>query len=130
MSSDNVLLATGALVVAHCGILMGTVCLPFAASFLLDGIVQLLRGDGPKLFLGSLGLVVLLAGAGYALWQFGAGYPGVEMERPALMVAVALYLVAVSTVLALIGFVLRTVRLLQNARREADRLQCLQMSPL
>jgi hypothetical protein len=50
-------------------ILMGTVCLPFAASFLLDGIVQLLRGDGPKLFLGSLGLVVLLAGAGYALWQ-------------------------------------------------------------
>ncbi|WP_206750258.1 hypothetical protein [Cryobacterium sandaracinum] len=52
------------------------------------------------------------------------------MERPALMVTVSLYLVAVSTVLALIGFVLRTVRLLRDARREADRLQYMQLSPL
>lgn len=129
MSSDNVLLETGALVVANFGILIGTVCLPFAASFLLDGIVRILRGDGPKLFLRVLALVVVLAVGGYSLWQFGISYPRVDLEGPALSGSVALYLVAVATVLALVGFVLRTVKLLRRARREADRLQYMQLSP-
>ena len=128
MGSDNVLLATGALIVAHCGVLIGTVCVPFAASFLLDGIVQILRGDGPRVFKGALALVVLLAVGGYLLWLVGNSYPGVASEGPAFLGMVALVLLAASTVLALAGFVLRTVKLLRNARRDADRLQYMHMS--
>ena len=122
------LLGTGALIVAHCGILIGTVVVPFAASFLLDGIVRILRGDGPKLFLGVLALVVVLAVGGYGLWQFGISDPGAAPEGPVLSGPVVLYLLAGSTVLALVGFVLRTVKLLRNARREEERLQYIQMS--
>jgi hypothetical protein len=128
VSSDNVLLETGALVVANFGLLIGTVCLPFAASFLLDGIVRILRGDGPKLFLRALALVVVLAVGGYGLWRFGLSDPGAAPEGPALMGPAALYLLAGSTALALVGFVLRTVKLLRNARREEERLQYIQMS--
>ncbi|TFC59574.1 hypothetical protein E3O62_09265 [Cryobacterium sp. TMT2-15-1] len=129
MSSDNVLLETGALLVAHTGILIGTVCLPFAVSFLLDGIVQILRGDGPQVFRSALALVVFFAGGGYLLWQSGISYAGADQEGPALMGTVALALLAFSTVMALVGFVVRTVKLLRNARRAEERLQHLQMSP-
>ena len=129
MSSDNVLLGTGALLVAHTGILIGTVCVPFAASFLLDGIVRILRGDGPKLFRRTLALVVVLAGGGYLLWWFGSSYSGVDAGRQPLMVTIALSLLALSTVLALVGFAVRTVKLLRNARQAEERLQHTQMSP-
>jgi len=129
MSSDNVLLGTGALLVANTGILIGTVCLPFAASFLLDGIVQILRGDGPKVFQVALARVVVLAVGGYLLWRLGNSYAGVDAGRQPLMVTIALSLLLLSTVLALVGFVVRTVKLLRNARQAADRLLNIQLSP-
>ena len=117
MSSEDLLFAIGVQVIAYGGILIGTVALPVAASFLLDGIVQLLRGNGPKLFVLALVMAAVLAGVGYLLWQFGIGHPSVTPATQAVMATVAQYLLTISTVLALLGFVFRTAQLLGKIRQ-------------
>ena len=116
MSSDDLVFGIGAQVVAYVGIVMGSVAMPFAASFLLDGIVQLLRGNGPKLFVLAFAFTAVLSGGGYALRQFGAGNPTAAPAMEALMFTVAKYLITFSTVLALVGFGSRTVKLLWSGR--------------
>ncbi|TFD70519.1 hypothetical protein [Cryobacterium fucosi] len=113
MTSEELLVDIGALVVAYFGILIGTVGLPFVASFILDGIVQLLRGRGPKLFVLALFFSAVLAGGGYLLWKFGTGNPTVTAPTLTSMATVATYLLTISIVLALIGFVARSVKLLR-----------------
>ena len=116
MSSEDLLLDIGALVVAYIGILIGTVAMPFSASFILDGIVELLRGNGPKLFVLALAFTAVLAGGGFFLWQFGCGNPTVTAVTLASMAVVTQYLLTFSTVLALVGFGARMVKLPSRSR--------------
>ncbi|TFD19925.1 hypothetical protein [Cryobacterium sp. TMT2-23] len=107
------------MLVAYCGILVGTVFLPFVASFLLDGLVQIARGNGPKMFLAAFAMTAVFAGGGYALWRIGTGNPLVTSVTLAGMLTVAQYLLTISTVLASLGFVSRTAKLLWKTRRAA-----------
>ena len=116
MSSEDLLFGIGALVVAYSGILIGTVGLPFMASFILDGIVELLRGNGPKLFVLAFAFSAMLAGCGYALWHFGTGNPTVTSGTLASMAVATQYLLTFSIVFALIGFGVRMVKLPSRAR--------------
>lgn len=116
MNSADLLFDIGALVVAYSGILIGTVAMPFSASFILDGIVELLRGNGPKLFVLALAFTALLTGCGYVLWQFGTGNPTVTSVTLASMAVAIQYLLTFSILLALLGFGLRMVTLLSRSR--------------
>ncbi|TFC84040.1 hypothetical protein E3T28_03680 [Cryobacterium sinapicolor] len=109
----------GALLFAYVGIMVMTVFLPFVASFLLDGVVQVLRGNGLKFFLAALGLTVLFALAGYLLWQYGINNPPLPSSTLVSMGTMAQMLLAFSTALALVAFVSRTAKLLWKTRRAA-----------
>lgn len=109
----------GGLLLAYVGIFAITVCLPFVASFLLDGIVQVFRNKGLKLFLAAVGMTVLVALVGYLLWEYGSNNPPVAISTLMSMGTVARMLLTFSTALALVAFVSRTARLLWKARRAA-----------
>ena len=114
--TEDLLFDIGALVVAYFGILIGTVAMPCSASFILDGIVEFLRGYGPKLFVLALAFTALLAGFGYFLWQFGIGNPTVTSVTLASMAVATQYLLTFSILLALLGFGFRMVKLLSRSR--------------
>jgi len=116
VSSEGLLFNIGALVVAYSGIVLGSVGMPFVASFILDGVVQLLRGKGPKLFVLAFVFAAVLAGGGYALWQVGTGNPTVTAGTLESMAVVTQYLLTFSIVFALVGFAVRMVKLLSRAR--------------
>jgi hypothetical protein len=108
-----------ALLAAHSGMVVLTVGLPFVASFLLDGVVQMLRNNGLKLFLSAAGMTVLVALVGFLLWLFGTNNPPLAPSTMQGMGAAAQWLLTFSTALALLAFVSRTARLLWKTRRAA-----------
>ncbi|MBG6212117.1 hypothetical protein RCH23_000031 [Cryobacterium sp. CAN_C3] len=109
----------GALLAAYGGIMVLTVCLPFVASFILDGVVQVLRSNGLKVFLAAVGMTVLLALGGYLLWQYGINNPPLPPSTLESMGTLAKMLLTFSSALALAAFVSRTLRLLWKTRRAA-----------
>lgn len=108
-----------ALFAAYGGMLLMTVGLPFVASFLLDGVIQILRNNGLKLFLGAAGMTVLVALVGFLLWLYGTNNPPLAPSTMEGMGAAAQLLLTFSTALALLAFVSRTARLLWKTRRAA-----------
>jgi hypothetical protein len=108
-----------ALFAAYGGMLVMTVCLPFVASFLLDGMVQVLRNNGLKLFLGAVGLTVGVAVIGFLMWLYGTNNPPLASSTMDGMAMTARLLLTFSTALALIAFMSRTVKLLWKTRRAA-----------
>jgi hypothetical protein len=115
MSPDSL----GALLAAYGGIIVMTVFLPFIASFILDGVVQVLRSNGLKVLLAALGLTVAFALAGYLLWRYGINNPPLASSTLESMGTMAQMLLTFSTALALAAFVSRTAKLLWKARRAA-----------
>ena len=104
---------------AYGGIIVLTVFLPFIASFILDGFVQVLRSSGLKFFLAALALTGIFALAGYLLWQYGINNPPLPSSTLESMGTMAQMLLTFSTVLALAAFVSRTAKLLWKTRRAA-----------
>jgi hypothetical protein len=109
----------GALLVAYSGILVLVVPLPFVASYLLDGVVQVLRNNGLKLFLGAAGLTALVALVGCLFWMYGSSNAFLAPSSLESLGTMAQMLLLISTSLALIAFVSRTSRLLWKSRRAA-----------
>lgn len=108
-----------ALFAAYGGMLVMTVCLPFVASYLLDGVIQVLRNNGLKLFLGAAGMTTLVALVGFLMWLYGTNNPPLAASALESMGTAAQMLLTFSTVLALIAFVSRTAKLLWKVRRVA-----------
>ncbi|WP_220094257.1 hypothetical protein [Cryobacterium soli] len=73
-----------------------------------------------RLFLGALGLSVLVALVGYLLWQYGSTNAALAPSTLESMGTIAQMLLTFSTGLALIAFVSRTARLLWKSRRAAS----------
>jgi hypothetical protein len=53
------------------GYVLAGILLPFSASFILDGIVNQVRGHGPKLLIAASGATVVIAAAFAVVWQIG-----------------------------------------------------------
>lgn len=53
------------------GYLLAGILLPFSASFVLDGIVNQVRGHGPKSLIVAGGATVVIAVAFVIVWQIG-----------------------------------------------------------
>ena len=90
--------------------------LPFVASWLLDGIVQVFRHNGLKLFWMALGFNVLVAGVGYVAQQYGMSASNVPTASIASMTSLAQTFLMFTIPLALIGFGARTIKLLVKSR--------------
>jgi hypothetical protein len=89
--------------------------LPFVASLLLDGVVQVLRSNGLKVFGVALALTLLVAGLGYCILQVGLGIPGIPADSTSGMNSLAQGILMVSIPLAFVAFVARTVKNLLNS---------------
>ncbi|TFD50268.1 hypothetical protein E3T55_10215 [Cryobacterium frigoriphilum] len=98
------------------GVMLLAGILPFVASWMLDGVVQLLRRNGPKLFLMGLGFTVLAGGGGYFALQYGLGIQGVPVDSTSAMKTLAQTILMFTIPLALIAFVIRTVKRLVKSR--------------
>ena len=72
-----------------------------------------------KLFLGAVGMTVLVALVGFLMWLYGTNNPPLASSTLKSMGTVAQMLLTFSSALALIAFVSRTARLLWKTRRAA-----------
>ncbi|WP_207456343.1 hypothetical protein [Desertivibrio insolitus] len=83
--------------------------LPFAASFVLDGVVALLlRRQGPALLLTAAALTAVLVAAAALLWLIGAHSAGGTGGTVALLVGWGHFALLVTVPLAIAGALLRT----------------------
>ncbi|WP_166788144.1 hypothetical protein [Cryobacterium glaciale] len=90
--------------------------LPFVASWLLDGVVQVIRHNGLKLFWMALGFTVVVAGAGYFVRQYGLGASDVSAESISVMNSLAKTFLMFTIPISLIAFIMRTIKLLRKSR--------------
>jgi len=88
--------------------------LPFVASWLLDGVVQVLRNNGLKLFWMALGFTILVAGAGYFARQYGLGAADISAASISAMSSLAQTCLLFTIPLALILFAGRTIKLMRK----------------
>ncbi|TFB81242.1 hypothetical protein E3O21_05205 [Cryobacterium flavum] len=90
--------------------------LPFAASWMLDGIVQVLRHNGLKLFWMALGFTIVVAGAGYLARQYGLGASDVSAASISAMSSLAQTFLIFTIPISLIAFIGRTIKLMRKTR--------------
>ena len=89
---------------------------PFVASWLLDGIIQIFRHNGLKLFWMAAGVTVLVAVAGFGAQQYGLSASDVPVSTIESRTSLAQTVLMFTIPLALIGFGSRTTKLLLKSR--------------
>ena len=119
MTSNDVLSGTSLLFVAYGGMFLLAGLLPFVATFLLDGVVQVLRNNGLRYFFLALGMTVLVAVVGYFIYQYGVSSPAMTSANLASITMVGGFFLTFSIPLALIAFLVRTGKLMLQNRRAA-----------
>ena len=119
MTSNDLLSGVSLLIVAYGGMFVLAVLLPFVATFLLDGVVQVLRHNGMRYFFLALGLTAAVAGVGYFIYQTGINGPAMTSANLASITMVGGFFLTFSIPLALIAFLIRTGKLLLRNRRAA-----------
>ena len=116
MSSNVVTDAITSQFAAIGGVMLLAGILPFAASWMLDGIVQVFRRNGLKLFLMGFGFTVLVGGVGYFALVYGLGVQGLPFDSMSSMKTLAQTILTFTIPLAVIAFVIRTIKLLVKSR--------------
>ena len=119
MTSNEVLSGISLLFVAYGGMFVLAGLLPFVATFLLDGVVQVLRSNGLRYFFLALGMTVVVAVVGYIIYQYGINSPAMTSANLASVTRVGGIFLTFSIPLALIAFLIRTGKLLFKSRRTA-----------
>ena len=119
MTSSNLLSGISSLVVAYGGMFVLAGLLPIVAAFVLDGVVQVLRNNGLRFFLLAVGLTVVVAGVGYVVYQYGSNSNMMTAANQASVSNVGRLFLTFSIPLALLAFLMRTVKLLSRNRRSA-----------
>lgn len=107
------------LVVAYGGIFVLAGLLPFVATFLLDGVVQVLRHNGLRYFFLALGMTVVVAVVGVLIYQYGISSPEMTSANLASVTMLGGMFLTFSIPLALFAFLIRTGKLLLGKRRPA-----------
>lgn len=107
------------MVVAYGGMLVLAGLLPIVAGFILDGVVQVLRSNGLRFFFLAVGLTVVVAGAGYIIFQFGSAGPMMTAAHEASLYEFGRLFLTFSIPLGLLAFLIRTAKLLFKSRRSA-----------
>jgi hypothetical protein len=102
---------------AYGGMVMLAGVLPIVAAFLLDGVVQVLRRNGPRYVLLALGMTAAVAVVGYIMYQYGISSPAVTPANRASVTHVGSMFLTFSIPLALLAFLIRTGKLLLSKRR-------------
>jgi len=99
------------------GVVLLCVALPLFASFLLDGIANLVRHKGPRLLIwaaaASLGVVALGVGA----WQWGSNNDMAGIDTSESDSAVALFFLMIVVPIALGAAVIRVFR---SSKKRSD----------
>jgi hypothetical protein len=93
--------------------------LPFVAGFLPDGIVQIMRGRGPKFFLASAAMPAGVAVIGWVGFQWGMGQAALAPSASSSASVLTKYFLPFSIPMSLLTFVIRTVQLLMKDRKRA-----------
>jgi len=91
--------------------------LPFVLAFLLDGAVQILRGNGFKALIAGLVLSVVIAAVGYFVLVYASAQPTVTAGIATSLKTMAMYFLFFSVPLALVAFIARTVTLVRAGSR-------------
>lgn len=95
--------------------------LPFIAVYHLDGIVQIVRGNGVKALISAFVLSVVVGVIGFVVLQYASGQPEITPATMSSMNSLATYFLAFSVPLAVILFIGRTVKLLRAGPGSARR---------
>jgi hypothetical protein len=119
MNSNEVLSGISLLIVAYAGIFVLTGLLPFVATFLFDGVVQVLRHNGLRYFFLALGATVVVAAFGYFLYNYGIGSSAITPASLASLTLLGAWFLTFSVPLAVIAFLVRTGKLILRNRRAA-----------
>jgi hypothetical protein len=119
MDSNELLSGISLLIVAYGGIFVLTGLLPFVATFLFDGVVQLLRHNGLRYFFLALGATAVVAALGYFLYQYGISSPAITPASLASLTVLGGWFLTFSVPLAVVAFLIRTGKLLLRNRRAA-----------
>ena len=90
--------------------------LPFVASWMLDGIVQVLRRNGLKMFWMALAFTIVVAVAGYLARQYGLGASDVSAASISAMSSLAQTFLMFTIPISLMAFVGRTIKLMRKSR--------------
>lgn len=90
--------------------------LPFVASRMLDGVVQVIRHNGLKLFWVALGFIIVVAGVGYLARQYGLGASDVSVASISAMSSLAQTFLMFTIPISLIAFMARTIKLMRKSR--------------
>lgn len=101
---------------AYGGIFILAGLLPIVAAFLLDGVVQVLRGNGFRYLLLALGMTVAVAGVGYVILQIGIRSPTITSTSVMSVTTLGSMFLTFSIPLALLAFAIRTGKLLLSKR--------------
>jgi uncharacterized membrane protein len=117
MDSNELLSGLSLLIVAYGGVFVLTGLLPFVATFLFDGVVQLLRHNGLRYFFWALGATIVVAALGYFLYQYGTNSSAITPASLASLTVLGSLLLTFSIPLGVIAFFIRTGKLLLRKRR-------------
>jgi len=109
------------------GLGLAGIILPFAASFILDGIVNQIRGRGPRMLIIAGGVTIVIAVVFAVVWQAGlseAPNAAINSATDAGTVSGSLQLLLLFTIpIALLTFGARMLSRFANPVKRAKELQ-------
>ncbi|WP_146070001.1 hypothetical protein [Cryobacterium sp. Y29] len=117
MTSSDLLSELVPVFAAYGAVFMLAGVLPFVLAFLLDGIVQIVRGNGFKALIAAFVLSVVIAAAGYLVLVWASAQAPLTPGTVASLNTVATYFLSFSVPLALIAFIARTIILVRAGSR-------------
>ncbi|MCU1405987.1 MAG: hypothetical protein JWQ43_2290 [Glaciihabitans sp.] len=101
-----------------------TLPIPFFASFVLDGLLNLMRGRGPKQLLLAIAFTVLLVVAAAMAWAYCAQQAAGNLALQAQVDSLQKFATSALPILALVAlgtFVVRTIRDVSGSRSGMSR---------
>lgn len=121
MTSTDFLSSLLPVVAAYSAVFVLAGVLPFVLAFHLDGVVQIVRGNGPTALIAAFVMSVVIAMAGYFALRYAAAQPQVTPVMVTSLTTMAPLFLVCSVPLASIAFIVRTVKFVRTGPRRRQR---------